>query len=407
MIIKRLKLEDWRGVVSREVELSDGITLIEGPNEIGKSTIVEAIRTLFEAPDSSLKKEVKAVQPVGTDVGSHVEAEIFSGNYHFVYGKTFNKNKQTYLHILKPTPQQLTGRDAHDRAAQILNETIDWALWNALLVEQGKEVAGANLADSRGLAKALDEAAGTAAAQLEDTDLMAAVQNEYEKYFTLKTGKPRFAELQRERDDAKALVEKIREALEATENDTSAHESCSLEIQRLSAEVPKLRESVRKHQSDWTAIDQLQRSTSAKQAEVESTRLKLDAAIRDENHRKTLVGEVETNAGQLADKQRELTPLVNQAERLGDQKKEAETDCSESSKSLRTAREALESARQDQKHLEQAKALTTALKRLEKLEQLHKKAAEYRTTISAIKIDAEGKWLARGRAATSNCQGET
>ena len=66
MKLVRLVLEAWRGVQSLEVNFADGVTLIEGPNEIGKSTVVEAIRTLFEEMDSSSKKSIKAVQPVGT-----------------------------------------------------------------------------------------------------------------------------------------------------------------------------------------------------------------------------------------------------------------------------------------------------------------------------------------------------
>ncbi len=54
--------------------------MIEGPNEIGKSTIVEAIRMLFNELDSSKKQTVKAIKPVDRDVGSRIEAEVKSGD---------------------------------------------------------------------------------------------------------------------------------------------------------------------------------------------------------------------------------------------------------------------------------------------------------------------------------------
>ena len=47
MRLLNLSLSNWRGVDSRDLALSDGVTLIEGPNEIGKSTLVEAVRMLF------------------------------------------------------------------------------------------------------------------------------------------------------------------------------------------------------------------------------------------------------------------------------------------------------------------------------------------------------------------------
>ena len=88
----------WR----REVVFADGVTLIEGPNEVGKSTIVEAVRNLFEVMHSSSATKIKAIQPVGEDVGSSVEAEVKTGEYHFIYSKTYNREKQTTLKVLAP-----------------------------------------------------------------------------------------------------------------------------------------------------------------------------------------------------------------------------------------------------------------------------------------------------------------
>jgi len=99
MRLLNLSLENWRGIESRQFELSESVTLIEGPNEIGKSTIVEAIRMLFNEMDSSKKRDVKAIQPVGQDVGSDIKAEMKTGDYHFIYSKTYNKAAQTTLDI--------------------------------------------------------------------------------------------------------------------------------------------------------------------------------------------------------------------------------------------------------------------------------------------------------------------
>lgn len=390
MIIQRLKLENWRGVDSLEVQLSDGVTLIEGPNEIGKSTIVEAVRTLFTTLDSSNKKEIKTIQPVGNDVGSHVEAEILTGDYHFIYGKIFNKDKQTYLHVNSPQAEQLTGRDAHDRAEQILNETVDMALWDALLVEQGKEVTGAHLSDSRGLARALDEAAGSASAQLEDTDLYTAAQAEFEKYFTLKTEKPKYSELQRKLSKANDVVEETRNVLAATESDAEEHERCLSEIRRLNTAEPGLREKVEQHESEWQAIDALQRNSEAKKAAVESARLALKAALKEKSQRDDLAEEVDSSLRNLSGKRDELAPLAKKLTKLGEQKEEAETEHGEAKKSLKSARTTLELARADQRYIEQVDALGAALQRLKQLEALKKKAAKARSTLSEIKVDSHG-----------------
>ena len=111
MKLLRLKLENWRGVDAREIRFADGVTLIEGPNEIGKSTIVEALRILFETLHSSSAAGIKAIQPVGQDVGSSVEAEIEAADFHFIYSKTYNREKQAVLSVLRPqAARPRTGR---------------------------------------------------------------------------------------------------------------------------------------------------------------------------------------------------------------------------------------------------------------------------------------------------------
>ncbi|MEZ5555067.1 hypothetical protein [Haliea sp.] len=132
----------------------------------------------------------------GPDVGSSVAAEVRCGDYHFHYSKTYNRKAGTELRILAPRAEQLTGDDAHNRAWEILSSHMDMALWDALLVEQGKEIGGVRLADSDGLARALDNAAGGAGVSGEESALFDAVQAEYERYFTLKTGKPRYTDAQ-------------------------------------------------------------------------------------------------------------------------------------------------------------------------------------------------------------------
>ena len=50
----RLKIANYRGVSSAEVRFSPlGITLVQGPNEAGKTSLGEAIGLLFEYPDNS------------------------------------------------------------------------------------------------------------------------------------------------------------------------------------------------------------------------------------------------------------------------------------------------------------------------------------------------------------------
>ncbi len=116
MKLHRLVLTNYRGIAHREIEFPDhGVVVVCGANEVGKSSMIEALDLLLESRDRSTKKEVKQVKPTNADVGSEVTAEISSGPYRFVYRKRFHKKFETELTVLAPRREQLTGDEAHDR----------------------------------------------------------------------------------------------------------------------------------------------------------------------------------------------------------------------------------------------------------------------------------------------------
>ena len=82
MKLHRVKLTNYRGVEEREIAFADvGVTVVEGPNEIGKSCIAEAFDLLLEELDSSQKRRVLEAQPVDRGAGPEVEAEFTTGKY--------------------------------------------------------------------------------------------------------------------------------------------------------------------------------------------------------------------------------------------------------------------------------------------------------------------------------------
>ena len=156
MRIHRIRLTDFRGVADREVSFAlDGVTIVEGPNEAGKTSVAEAIDLVLHVPDSSTAQRVKDIRPVGRDVGPRVEIELTTGPYHLVYAKRWLHQRSTTLTVTAPRREQLAGREAHDRVSQILDETIDADLWAALRLQQGAELTQAAF-DTPALNLALD-----------------------------------------------------------------------------------------------------------------------------------------------------------------------------------------------------------------------------------------------------------
>lgn len=194
MKLHRLVLTNYRGIAHREIDFPDhGVVVVSGANEIGKSSMIEALDLLLESRDRSTKKEVKQVKPTNSDVSSEVTAEISCGAYRFIYRKRFHKKCETELTVLAPRREQLTGDEAHERVRAMLAETVDNDLWHAQRVLQAASTAAVDLSGCDALSRALDVAAAQSDtdAALSGTEplLIERIDTEYARYFT-PTGRP-------------------------------------------------------------------------------------------------------------------------------------------------------------------------------------------------------------------------
>ncbi|MCW2651630.1 MAG: hypothetical protein JWR32_2606 [Mycobacterium sp.] len=191
MKLHRLVLTNYRGVTHREIVIPDrGVVVVSGANEIGKSSMIEALDLLLEAKDRSTKREVKQVKPTHADVGAEVTAEISTGPYRFVYRKRFHNKCETELTVLAPCREQLTGDEAHQRVCAMLAATVDTELWRAQRVLQANPTDAVDLSGCDALSRALDVAAGHAAALSGSEPLLIErIDAEYARYFTA-TGRP-------------------------------------------------------------------------------------------------------------------------------------------------------------------------------------------------------------------------
>lgn len=390
MRLLRIALENWRAVESREIHFADGVTLIEGPNEIGKSTIVEALLTLVRELDSSKKQGIKAVMPAGRDVGSRVEAEIQTGEYHFVYAKTYNKSTGTSLDILAPKKEQLTGREAHERVEQILDETVDLSLWYGLLAEQGRSTAPADLKDSAGLAHALDEAAGSSAGGQEDTDLYEAVQAEYQKYYTLKAGRSQFASLEREAEQARCERDAARQALAEVEHNAEEQERIQADVRRRKGSLPELEARVKEHEASWKAVGSLKQELELKVSQLEAAAGQHAAANKASADRRTLIEAIGREEALLEKQKKDREPLQHRADELQRKSESATLVADDKRRRRNEARKRQETARDDLAHLEDLHRLAGAEKQLHSHKDVSAKLQSASQTLHQVKIDDEG-----------------
>ncbi|MFP4310523.1 MAG: AAA family ATPase, partial [Nitriliruptoraceae bacterium] len=190
MRIHRIVLEDVRGLRHAEVALTtDRVTVIEAPNETGKTTLFDALDVLLHERDRAGKKHVRALKPVDRDVATTVAAELTIGPHRLTIRKRFNKQPATELTIATPTRRQLTGDEAHDELQRLLAEHTDLALLEALRFRQGRSLDALALGTSSSLAAVLDASAGGDGVGDEDV-LLARIQDEAARYHTARTRTP-------------------------------------------------------------------------------------------------------------------------------------------------------------------------------------------------------------------------
>jgi len=309
MRIRRIALRNFRGVADTEVSLAtDGVTVIEGPNEVGKSSLAEAIDLILEQPDSSSKGTVKAVKPVHLDEGAEVELELTTGDYHVVYAKRWHKHPQTTLRVLAPTAENHTGREAHDRMKQILDETLDASLWKALRYQQGTTIAQAALGNSLSLSSALDAAAsGTALGGADEANLWEQVESERLRYFT-PGGKPTTERSRLDQQFSQASVEAVhlREELDRLDAAAERHRRLTDELVQASKQLDGQRQLVATHTAAWEELAAVQRRVDDLAQSASGAAMKAEAAQAAHDDRKQLV----EDAQQAADNLRELQAVA-------------------------------------------------------------------------------------------------
>ncbi|WP_292974876.1 AAA family ATPase [Mycobacterium sp.] len=371
MKLHRLVLKNYRGIEYREIDFPDhGVVVVSGANEVGKSSMVEALDLLLESRDRSNKKEVKQVKPTHADVGAEVTAEISAGAYRFVYHKRFHKKCETQLTVLEPRREQHSGDEAHDRVQAILAETVDTGLWHAQRVLQSASTDAVNLSGCDALTRALDVAAGDTAA-LSGTEplLIERIDSEYARYFT-PTGRPtgEWTAAIKALEAASHEVDRCVAAVAEVEERVRRHAALSVEL----AELTELKVAAASRQiTAQAAADAIARLVEQlREAELIAAAATATSAASTAAHaeRSRLLAENDSRATTIAALEAEALEAAEAQALARDVTVEADAAVESADQSLIAARERAETARQLVDNIarrEQTQRLTTKLSKID------------------------------------------
>ena len=309
MRIHSLLVKNFRALEHLELaELPEtGVIIIEGDNEAGKSTILDAIDLVLQERSTSKKKQVKACAPVGRDVGPEVTLTATVGEYTFTVYKRWLKSTKSELTVTQPARRNFTGREADDQLERILEDSLDEELLATLFLRQGELDPGVQAAGIPSIAAALQEASGDVdvASAAEDTALMAAVEHHYAEYWTAGAHpKPKasYAALMKARNDAsttrgQAVLEL--EQLTGFVDEVARREE---ELRRIEDELPAAEEEAAARQREAEEAAQLGKQAADAQDRLDREvlhRERAEAALDARHAIEQRVETAETAVGEL------------------------------------------------------------------------------------------------------------
>ena len=371
MQLHSVELNNVRGVDHLEVKdlPETGVVVIGGPNEAGKSTLVESIDFVLTQKHTANSKAVRALQPAGRDVGPEVTLEATVGPYHFRIHKRWVKKRTSELHVFSPRPGQWTGAEADGELERILSEHMDRALVDALFIRQDDSHEGIAAVGIPSLTAALEEETG-ANAVAEESELLTRIEAEYKEYFTAKTDKPA--------GDYKAAIAALADAEEKhaaaeaslSELDGVVERYEAAELKKSEAEValPAAVEECERRDGELVAARAAQEKVTAQEAAVTRAAEAVTRAEEESERRKAAIAE---HSAAVEAAERAAAAVMEARERAEEEsaaRTKLEEERAEVHKRYEAVREERQRARRAQRHAER-EALGTRLEALSTLEE--------------------------------------
>lgn len=341
MRIHSITIANFAGVErARLNDIPDtGVIVLSGPNEAGKTTLMQAVRHALLTKHTTTREALsRALIPYGRDVGPEVWLEFSLDGTRATLHKRFFKQRLCELTLSGSRTGSFAGREAEDKLEELLT-ALDPNLREALFVEQGEAEASFAGSEIQALWQALDKAAGEDTSAAEASGLLSAVEKELERYYSLKTLKPReeLKDALAQRDAAQLRYDAAAEKLRSYEDTLEQHERCERQLRSFKQQRPeaeaRLKEVEAKLKVAEEVSERLLQAFSARDAaasahelaqEKLSGRLQLEEALADARRRRE---EKETGLEAAAERAEEESTRREQARALLREAEEKQSTC--------------------------------------------------------------------------------
>lgn len=300
--------------------VEDGLNVVVGPKEMGKSTLLDALRAVLFEKHSSRAQPIVALQNDRNQAAPVVELTIELDDGLYRVTKRFIK--KPYARLSCPDGRILEGDAAEDTLRELLDfhepgntgakpETL--GMWSVLWVQQGRSFGVLDLPDSArsSLHNALESEVGTVLGGRRGRALPKVIENQLGERITSRTNRPRGA--YKELIDRVDALHQDLGALQARRQDLTQTlvdlEEAQENLQRLStgdrdrADLKELDEARQRH----GRLAELEARIETACTERELGKRTLEQAEEAAETRKRLKADVETERTALDTVARRLT----------------------------------------------------------------------------------------------------
>lgn len=194
MIVNKVHLENW-GIIREptEVEFLDGLNILHGPNDIGKTTLIDSIRTVFFIKHTSHSEKVKSLIPWGSTLSPKATIIFFQNGAHYRITKRFISSEMSLLEELVNDKWEriAEGDNADKKVIELVGGKLPtkgdtrpefWGIGQALWMVQGEPFISEDLNEET--LSSLQKLIGAAIESDQEKNIFKKVNERFSSIFT-------------------------------------------------------------------------------------------------------------------------------------------------------------------------------------------------------------------------------
>lgn len=409
MRIVSVRVSEFGTIEDLEIDLTDGLNVISGPNETGKSTLMKAIWFALTRRCTSQAREIREIVPNrgGTP---EVEVHLRANGTTYELKKVFDgQSGQVSLRVdhSERGIDDYTGEEADEvirealgfgKASGRTGVPEHFGFWPAVWVGQeesevdpGRHVTAEGNPES--ISSVLAQIGGDVLAG-SGADVVEKAREKYREFYTEsgslteRSGAP-LHEAKKRRDDAEERFEELKQTRDRYEDDLDDHERLQQEIVRIDEQLPELRKEAEEADEEFERVQEIRDELQTEEAELKSAESEVDQ-LEDRLDRRTSLRE---NIGDLEAEKEEKEEEIGQRKEALDAHREDRDELAEAKEEAEQTRDELK--RQERRlraHLDVLRAqerLERIESRIDELGDLVNERDELRAKVAGISVEED------------------